>query len=170
VIVKTATGGAHFLKALRTTPRWVRATALEVAEAFLGLVHKGFDQTKSPYGKTWAPLVLTRGKPLRGRGRLRRSWHVEPHIGKSAGAISFTLASSHPHADKHQGGTGLFGPHRKRILPVKGRALHIPGHGLFASVKGAPKREMIPERGLPVKWERKYQSVFETAFEEHFRP
>jgi len=168
MLLKRASGGAHFLKALKTTPEWVRETAREVADEFLGLVHEGFDKSRSPTGKRWAPLVLRRGKPLRLSGSLQRSFAVDARIGKSAGAITFRIASADERAEWHQGGTGLYGPKRSRIYPVKKKALHIPGHGLFASVKGSPKREMVPTNGLPVRWQRKYERVFSDAFKEHF--
>lgn len=160
-------GGAEFLRGLRRTPEWLRDAADDTADAFLDLVQEGFEQSRNPDGKRWAPLVLRNGKPLDDSGALKDSWRVDAQAVKSKGVITFSLISDADYAVHHQVGTGLFGPKKRRITPLKGASLYIPGYGHFASTRGAPARKMIPDRDLPPKWRRVYERTIENAFEEN---
>jgi phage gpG-like protein len=160
-------GGAAFIEGLRRTPRWVNAAADEVADGFLELVDDGFDRSRSPSGRRWAPLVLRNGKPLDDSGELRNSWTVEARAKLSKGLITFALISDSDYASYHQTGTGLYGPRKQRIYPKAAASLYIPGYGYFASVRGAPARKMVPDNDLPPRWRRLYERTFESAFEDN---
>jgi hypothetical protein len=84
----------------------------------------------------------------------------------------FAVASGKDYAIFHQGGTGIYGPKRKRIKPVTARALRVPGPGgmiFAASVAGVPQRRMVPDRRLPARWRRRYITCAEDVLTELFK-
>src|SRR5690606_2875877 len=105
----------------------------QLAEEAIDLVRDGIAQKRDPYGKRYAPLKLRSGQPLRDTGRMQQ-WYR-----KSSGAHGFVIASPASYAIYHQTGTGIHGPKRRPIKPVKAKALRIPAPGgaIFrTSVKG----------------------------------
>lgn len=123
-----------------------------MAEEGLSLIRQGFQEQSDPYGQNWKPKVFPDGRAvLVGKtARLRNGWQV-----KRANRSGFLIAPSVSYAQFHQGGTGIHGPSGTRIKPKKARALRFEASGTTVfrrSVEGAPKRKMIPDRGLPARW------------------
>jgi phage gpG-like protein len=147
------------------TPDALPILSQQLAEETVELVRDGFATARDPYGRTWAPLVMRAGRPLSDTGALRASWHT-----KRAGAQGFAVASSRNYAAYHQLGTGIHGPRRERIRPIRGKALKLPGGVYLYSVAGSPPRKMVPDPGhLPEPWRRRYIDVAHEVFTELFR-
>ena len=143
----------------------LRTIGEQLAEEAISLIRDGFQQSADPYGKAWAPLVIRAGRPLQDSGGLKASWHRT-----EADAGGFTVESGKQYAIYHQGGTGIYGPRKTRIKPVKARALRIPGVGFFRSVAGTPKRLMVPEAGrLPPRWRKQFVETALEVLSEIFR-
>jgi len=145
----------------------MQIVSLQLAEESLELVREGFATTTDPYGKKWAPLVIRNGRPLSDTGGLRSSWSVRERTAKR-----FRIESHKKHSIFHQKGTGLYGPRKKRIEPVHAKALKFKGPSgpIFAkSVKGSPKRRMVPDRGLPPRWARRLKATAVETLEELYR-
>lgn len=133
----------------------LRILNTQLAEEAIDLINEGFERSEDPYGKRWEPLVFRAGQPLRDKGGLKSSWH---YAGVSPDG--FTVRSGKNYAVYHQGGTGIYGPRKARIKPVRAKALHIPQVGFFASVAGTPKRLMVPNtKRLPRKWRTRFISA-----------
>lgn len=167
-------GDAHVLKgwankAQRFSSDALEFVSLQLADEAVNLVRGGITDGEDPYGKRYKPLVLRKGQPLRRHGALQSGWHR-----KAFGRDGFTIASSTPgnYAIYHQLGTGIYGPKRRPIKPVKAKALSIPTPGgtMFRrSVKGTPKRRMVPSRGpLPAKWRRAFTETIHEALTAYF--
>lgn len=130
----------------------------QLAEETIALIRDGFERSADPYGKPWAPLVIRAGRPLQDSGGLKASWHRS-----ETSADGFTVQSGKDYAVYHQGGTGIYGPRKRRIVPIRAKALRIPGVGFRKSVAGSPKRRMVPDAGrIPPRWRKQF---VETAFE-----
>jgi phage gpG-like protein len=138
----------------------------QLAEEAVDLIRDGFQRSTDPYGKPWKQPVLRSGQPLRDKGGLANSFH-RTH----ADADSFGVASTKDYAEHHQKGTGIYGKHKARIVPKKAKALRVPGAGFFASVRGAPKRLMVPEkrRKLPTTWRIKFVETAQETLTELFK-
>jgi HK97 gp10 family phage protein len=54
--------------------------------------------------------------------------------------LSATIKATAPYAKFVHDGTGIYGPHGKPIVPLKAKALKIPGIGYRRSVKGMKPR------------------------------
>lgn len=139
-------------------PQTLRLVNEQLAEETIGLIRDGFERSTDPYGRAWAPLVIRAGRPLEDKGGLKSSWHPA-----NVGPDGFDVESGKDYAVYHQGGTGKYGPRKTPIVPIDAKALRIPGVGFRKSVKGSPKRRMVPDAGhLPRKWRRRF---VETALE-----
>lgn len=165
-------GNTHVLKgwaskAQRFSDDALDFVSLQLAEEAIELVRSGISDGRDPHGRRYRTLALRDGQPLRDTGRLQASWHR-----KRSGRDGFTIASSANYAIYHQLGTGIYGPKRRPIKPVKAKALSIPTPGgtMFRrSVKGTPKRRMVPSRGpLPAKWRRAFQETAQEALAIYF--
>lgn len=137
---------------------WEPTLTRQLAEEALDLVRETFEHEADPYGKPWRPLVLRSGRILQDSGGLKASFHV-----KSMGRGTFTIATAKDYAKHHQHGTGVYGRRGERIRPTKARALAFGGRA-FASVAGAPARKMVPDRGLPVAWGRRFHATANEVF------
>lgn len=132
------------------------AVSSALADATLELVDEGFEQEREPSGKPWPGKVFPNGKGiLDGVGRLRKSFRK-----KQVSSRGFTVSSNDPKFIWHQGGTGIYGPRKRRIRPLKKKTLawKVGGKSFFArSVEGAPKRKMLPDPGgrVPAHWTRR---------------
>lgn len=142
-------------KALESLPKEMREMPRIMAEEAVELTRQTFEDEADPYGKPWAPLKLRSGRILAKTGGLKSSIHAKP-TGKG-----FTIGVGKSYAGYHQQGTGIHGPKRKRIKPLRAKALGPinPGGKFFRSVKGSPRRPMIPYAGLPPKWGEAFQEV-----------
>lgn len=155
----------RFEDRLRTAPGVLETVSRNMAEAAVDLVKEGFDAATDPYGKKWPPLVLRAGEPLQDTGRLKASYHVA-----AASKSGFRIASSTQYAPYHQGGTGIYGPKGRPIVPTKKKALRLGKTGYVRrSVKGAPQRKMVPDAGrLPDSWRRTLNDAALEVLEDHF--
>lgn len=180
----------RWAKKLERAPEAMDEISLQLAEETIDLIREGIADGVDPYGKPYAPLKLRDGQPLRKTGGMQ-VWQR-----KAAGRDGFTVASPKKYAIYHQQGTGLYGPHKKPIVPKGGaaafrrrsraalmgtgervgfgKALRIPTQGgaIFRrSVKGTPKRRMVPDRRgpLPSKWRARYVETANEVLTEYFR-
>lgn len=115
----------------------------------------GFREERDPYGAKWPKKVFPDGnKILRKSGKLYAGWYLS-----SVNAQGYVLENKEEHA-KFTFGTGLWGPHKKRITPKTAKALSIGGtqgrsgptgqytrNLAFRSVKGSPPRLIVPTAG-----------------------
>jgi phage gpG-like protein len=142
--------------------------ANQLAEETLDLVKEGFEKSRDPTGKPWAPLAIRNGKPLEDTGGLKASWSVD-----RKGKRGFSIISHKAYAIFHQEGTGIHGPRKKPIKPKKkGGVLAFKGPSgtIFAkSVKGAPKRRMLPREHLPPLWQKRLKETAIETLEELYR-
>lgn len=122
------------------------------AEATLKLIDRGFEQEREPSGRPWHEKVFPDGRPVLGRtGALRRSFRK-----RQVTSRDFEVESTDAKFKFHQSGTGVRGPRKRRIRPVKKSVLawRVRGNQFFAhSVEGTPQRKMLPEKGkMPTTW------------------
>jgi hypothetical protein len=117
----------------------------------------GFREERDPYGTKWAKKAFPDGnKILRKSGKLYAGWYLS-----TVTAQGYTLSNKEAHA-RFTWGTGIHGPSGQPIRPKNGRALRIPGPvnrgqggrftsgaQFFASVKGSPRRLIVPLAGKP---------------------
>lgn len=186
-------GDAHVLKgwankAQRFSRDALEFASLQLAEQAIELVRDGISRGRDPYGRRYRRLVFRKGQPLRDTGRLQASWHR-----KRSGPDGFTIAASAKYAIYHQIGTGIYGPRKSPIVPNGGsaafrrrslaklsgtgervgfgKALRIPtpGGAIFRrSVKGSPRRAMVPYQGLPASWRRAFTETIHEALTAYF--
>lgn len=156
----------RFRKKVEQTPAALVTVNEQLAEEALELIREGFENSTDPYGAAWEPLVLRDGKPLEDTGRMKAAWFRQ-----SATARGFSVANGTAYAKFHQGGTGIYGPRGERIKPIRAKVLRLGKTGMVArSVRGTPKRLMVPERGrLPEKWKRRFQETAQEVLTEIFR-
>jgi hypothetical protein len=111
------------------SPDALRSLTDNLAEEGIDLIIDGMAAQHDPYGKRYAPKVFGDGRAiLVGRtAQLRRgnSWKRVRSDGKG-----FKVSCNVPYAIYHQKGTGLYGPHKKRIVPIHAKALafYAPGY------------------------------------------
>jgi phage gpG-like protein len=154
----------RFAEQLSAAAGSTRLISGAMAEETISLIRDGFAASEDPYGKPWEPIKLRAGQPLRDSGGLQASWHPS-----DVSESGFRVSSGKAYAKFHQQGTGLYGPHKARIVPVKAKALNVPGLGPRASVAGSPKRRMVPDRGrLPRKWREAYVEAAQEVLTELF--
>lgn len=144
-------------KALNDLPKEMRAMPRDMAEEAVELTRQTFEAEADPYGTKWAPLKLRTGKILQKSGGLKNSVHVK------ASGKRFTIGVGKAYAAYHQQGTGLHGPKRQKIRPLRAKALGPiqPGGLFFRSVKGSPRRPMIPYLSMPSAWSTAFAEVAE---------
>lgn len=149
-----------FEEKIRRSPASLRRISVQLAEETIELIHEGHERQLDPYGKPWKPPVLRSGDALEDSGGMKNSWH-RSHAKRE----SFGVENAKAYAIFHQTGTGIYGPRRRRIYPLRKRALRIPGGRpgyvnkgdlFFSSVAGSPQRRMVPDRGLPEDWRARY--------------
>lgn len=154
----------HFAERLAAAAGTTRLISDQMAEETISLIRDGFERGQDPYEQPWKPPILRAGQPLRDTGGLQASWH-KGEVTESG----FRVSSAKSYAVFHQRGTGIYGPHKARIVPVKAKALNVPGLGPRSSVAGAPKRAMVPNRGrLPRKWKQAYVEAAQEVLTELF--
>ena len=158
----------RFRQQLEQAPEILTVVSKNLAEEAIELVREGIAEGHDPYGKKYAPLVLRDGNPLEDTGRLK-VWHRV-----TATRQQFAIASTVDYAKYHQEGTGIYGPKKRRIKPLKARALRIPVRGgspLFRrSVEGTPQRMMVPRPGdLPSSWRSRFIDTAHEVLTEHFK-
>lgn len=140
------------------TPAFMRQVSKEIADEGLNLVQVGFSTQTNPYHSPWAPKKYPDGRSiLRGNsGRLERSF-----VRLYAGPDAATIGSKARHAVFAQRGTGIYGPHKRRIA-AKGKAMRWKSNGrwVFArSTEGSPQRLMMPlEIRNSIYWAKAYQA------------
>lgn len=156
-----------FAARVAKAPARVREVNQQLAEEAVELVREGFETSTDPYGKRWAPLKLRAGQPLRDTGAMQ-IWRT-----RNITARGFSVFSPREYAVYHQEGTGIHGPRRKPIRPVKARALRFPGPSgpMFArQVDGVPRRRMVPDAGpLPSRWRERFISTAHETMREIFK-
>ncbi len=154
-------------KKVERAPEVLDEIGLQLAEETIDLIREGIADSVDPYGRPYKPLQLREGQPLRKTGGMQ-VWQR-----KAASRRGFTVSSPKSYAIYHQKGTGIYGPKKRPIRPTKAKALRIPTQGgaLFRrSVKGTPKRRMVPDRGpLPMKWRTRYVETSNEVLTEYFR-
>ena len=138
----------------------------QLAEETIELIREGIAKSRNPYGKKFLPLVLrVGGTPLRDSGGMANSWNL-----REATRERFVVANGKSYAIFHQRGTGIYGPRKKRIVPVNARALRLPGGIYRSSVAGTPKRLQVPLPGrLPKVWRERYVDTATEVLEELFK-
>lgn len=128
-----------------------------VGEKARSLVLLGIRQGKDPYGAPHPAPLLRSGLPLNDTGLLRASVHMV--YGRSGCAVTFGAKYS----GYLQGGTGLYGPRRERIKPVRAKRLAWTSGGQrysAPSVRGLKPRRMVPDTNRPSPtWERKLRQA-----------
>lgn len=165
-----------------------------LAEEAISLVLEGFQNETDPYGNKWPGKVFKDGRQVLvgSTTRLRRGWKRVRSDGRG-----FRISPSVIYAAYHQHGTGIYGPNKKRIVPTTKKALSfsvqvqvaakvregaspiVPvgkragrwrGKRIFLrSVKGCPKRMMVPRKGeLPKAWSDAFVETCNDWFEENF--
>jgi phage virion morphogenesis protein len=146
---------AGWERALAELPKEMRKMPRVMAEEAVELTRQTFEKEADPYGKPWAKLKLRSGRILAKTGGLKGSVHAK------ATGKRFTIGMGKSYASYHQGGTGLHGPKRQRIKPLRAKALGPinPGGKFFRSVEGSPRRPMIPYKGLPESWAEAFQEI-----------
>jgi len=128
-----------------------------VGEAGRSLVLRGIRSGSDPYGSPYPKPLLRDGLALNDTGLLRRS--VALRYGRTGAAIIIGAR----YAGYLQGGTGLYGPRRQRIKPVKAKVLAWRSGGrqyAATSVRGIKPRRIVPDTGRPsAKWDAKLRSA-----------
>ena len=144
----------------------MQEAALVISETTLDNIAEGFSGSHAPDGTPWPDLVLRDGNPLEDTGGLRDGWQRGD---VSAGQAE--VENLKDYAEAHQRGTGVYGPKRKRIRPVKSFALRVPtksGPMFFTSVKGTPRRKMVPDPNEPIPkaWKEAYDGAVQEYLDE----
>lgn len=111
------------------------ALAKNMAQEGKSLVVQGFRTETNPYGEKWPAKVFGDGNAVLVRSNeLRRGWSftVSPH-----GFRLFPSATAQKYA-KFTLGTGLWGPHKTRIVPKNGPylAFFVKGYVSLAAARG----------------------------------
>lgn len=163
-----------FAKDIERTPDALKTVSEQLAEETLELIREGFELERDPYGKKWAKhsrltqMLRPGGRRLADSGAMKAAWHR-----KNVSRDSFEVANARSYAIFHQEGTGIYGPRKTPIRPVRAKALRIPaGDGaiFLSSVAGSPKRRMVPTRGrIPKRWQARYIETAQDVLTEVFR-
>lgn len=127
-----------------------------VGAAALTELQLGFRESRDPYGKAWARLLLRAGgKPLQDTGRLRSSFSYQPRPN------GFTIGTNFIGANVHQYGATIR-PKRAKFLAFRGKI-----HGrrrrttdlIFAKEVTIPRRQMVPEGRLGQLWKNAFDGA-----------
>lgn len=166
----------HVLRVERLgSPEKLKSLTDNLAEEAIDLILDGMARETDPYGKKHAPKVFNDGRAvLTGvSSKLRRGWKRTRSDGKG-----FRVSPSAVYAKYHQEGTGIYGPKKRKIVPVNAKALRFTALGktkkgnrtIFRrSVKGCPKRMMVPVKGrLPAEWGQAFIETCNDWFEAQF--
>ncbi len=155
----------RWTKQIESAPKVMNEISRVLSEEVVDLIKEGFAREKDPYGRKWAPLQLRDGRILADTGRLKNSFHAT-----SVTRHGFRVAPSVTYAAFHQGGTGIYGPRGAPIVPIKAKALRLGKTGQFrTSVKGAPKRRMVPDNNdLPPSWRDALNAAAGDVLQAHF--
>jgi hypothetical protein len=176
------------------SPDAMRRLTNNLAEEAISLVLEGFQNETDPYGNKWQRKVFKDGRQVLvgSTTRLRRGWKRVRSDGRG-----FRISPSVIYAVYHQHGTGIYGPRKRRIepttkkvlsfkiqvpvarkaragaspiVPVGKRAGRWRGQRIFLrSVKGCPKRLMVPRKGeLPKAWSDAFIETSNEWFRHHF--
>jgi hypothetical protein len=152
---------------LQKTPQLLPVISKNLAEETISLVQEGMARGVDPYGKRYAPLKIRSGQPLRNTGAMKSSW-----FHKNVSSTGFSVENARAYAIFHQEGTGIYGKSKRRIKAKNGKALRVPAAGgamFFRSVKGTPRRMMVPDHGIPKRWRTAYVATTNEIFVSHFR-
>lgn len=116
------------------SPDAMQSLTDNLAEEAIDLIVEGMGKGVDPYGKKHAPKVFPDGRSLLvgNTTRLLRGWKRTRSDGRG-----FLVTPSVEYAKYHQQGTGIYGPHKKRIVPKNAKALAFfaHGHGMAAARK-----------------------------------
>jgi phage gpG-like protein len=155
----------RFEKKVALVPKTLVRVNEQLAEETIELIREGFERSEDPYKRPWPRLKLRRGRPLEDTGAMKSAWHRG-----QISARGFTVSNAKRYAAWHQGGTGIYGVRRQLIRPVRAKALRLPGPLFFRSVRGTPKRLMVPVAGrLPPAWRARYEETATDVLTELFR-
>jgi phage gpG-like protein len=151
---------------VESAPEVLELLGDQLAEETIELIREGFETETDPYGDEWPSPIFREGQALSDTGGLRASWHRV-----YASRHGFEVASGKLYAKWHQGGTGIYGPRKRRIRPKRGSALGpLPDGNFYRSVKGTPRRRMVPDSGqLPARWRRRLVETSHEVLTEYFR-
>lgn len=159
---------AKWQRKIVKAPQVLTLVSANLAEESIDLIKQGFEGSTDPYGKPWEALKLRSGRPLQKTGGLKASWYR-----KRADRAGFEIRSGKSYSVFHQSGTGIYGVRKREIVPKNKQALKIPtksGNIFARSVKGVPKRKMIPDkRGLPGRWKKAYKDTAQEVLVGLFR-
>lgn len=172
----------HIAKIERlSTPEAMVKLTDNLAEEAVDLIIDGMAAQHDPYGKPYAPKVFGDGRAILvgATVQLRRgnSWKRVRSDGRG-----FKVSCNVPYAIYHQKGTGIYGPKRRKIVPVRAKALSFEAAKLVSpkskkwgstrvflrSVKGCKQRKMVPDKGLPKEWGNAFEEVCKLWFEHNF--
>lgn len=103
-------------------------------------VQLGFVQGVDPYGRSWAPLKVRQGQPLRDTGRLMGS--IDYRVEQAAVEIGTNVR----YAPVHQFGATI------RAKTPRGLIFPVPGGYVRKRRVTIPARAFLPTRGLPQSW------------------
>lgn len=103
-------------------------------------VQLGFVQGVDPYGRSWAPLKVRQGQPLRNTGRLTHS------IDYRVAGDSVEIGTNVRYAPAHQFGATI------RAKTPKGLIFPVPGGWVRKRQVTIPARPFLPTDGLPDAW------------------
>lgn len=149
-------------------PKVLPVISKNLAEESISLIRDGMNRGIDPYGRKYKKLVLRRGQPLKRTGGMFAAWNRQ-----RASAKGFKVSNAKEYSAYHQEGTGIYGPRGEPITPTRAKALAIPmpgGGTMFRrSVKGTPKRMMVPNGRLPKRWKKAYRETVNEVFSSHFR-
>lgn len=157
----------HWEDLTERAPELMATISKNLADESISLARDSMNRGVDPYGKRYPPLVLRSGQPLKKTGGMMAAWNRQ-HANRG----SFKISNAKNYSGFHQQGTGIYGPRKQRIEPKTAKALRVPtpgGAAFFSSVKGTPKRRMVPDRGvLPRAWKLAYQKTTNEIFLSHF--
>jgi hypothetical protein len=155
----------EFAERIGRAPNVMKRVSEQCAEETIELIREGWDQHRDPYGKPWPAPKLTDNNPLEVHGHLKGGWFK-----RQVDAGRFTVANARDYAAKLQRGTGLYGPNKQRIYPVRARALRLPNGMFVRSIKGLKPRRMVPNSGrLPERWRLRLVATAQQTLLEAFR-
>lgn len=113
-----------------------------LAEEAVDLVLECFATETDPYGNKWPPKVFGDGRSvLVGKTtNLKRSWGRRSAVRRSDGR-GFRIASSMIYAKWMQKGTGIYGPRKRRIVPIRAKflAFFVQGYVSLSSARSLRK-------------------------------
>lgn len=135
------------------SPAMRRALSDALAAESLKLVDDGFDRSRDPYGKAWAPLKSRSGKPLLDTGRMRSAFTQRSSV--DGYVLSALVRNTDPKYDAnivrvHQHGATIQPKYAKHLrFAVRGAPTGANKRGAQRWVTTdkveIPRRTMVPE-------------------------